>query len=364
MLSFFQMLFKNHYWRMLLRKATWYEVWLSLTRAHKDKRARKHVMQVVLLALAPLLCVLYLAWVIGSGAWVIIPFVIPVIWWRSRRAKQEEAPIRITPGPEPLENHEKTKEEAKALRAYFEEMTVLYAVMVARSGSESFLKEKVLPDGYEVTSRRVHLDLLKSTGVWEKMAGRDREAMMMPDGHWDWSLINRVSMGLEPLRLLRWILRIDFFLPLVGQQLRSNYSIANELVENVERVMEGEDLADTEMLEVGRDSAQVCLHRCVAEGISRGYYEAESLDTKQWAENVSRELGGRQDEDVVLGGKLVSEASEDELRWATSLSQRREEFLARAMEVVETGKVPEGVFPGISFDQDRATSQAASELAN
>jgi len=314
-------------------------------------------MQVIALATVPMLLLLYLAWVIGSGAWVFIPFVIPVIWWRSRRAKQEDAPVRITPGPEPVVNLAVAREASKALRAYFADMTVVYAVMVARAGSETFLKEKVLPEGFEVTSRRTHLDLLKSTGIWERMARSDREALMMPDGHWNWDLINRVSMGLEPLRLLRWILRIDFFLPLVGQQLTSHYAIAREVVEHVDMV-EGEELADTEMLEIGRDSAQVCLHRCIAEGISRGYYEAESPETKQWAENVSRELSGRQDEDVVLGVKLVSEATEDELRWATSLSQRRESFLGWALGLVETGKVPEELLPAVCSDGDRVAGEA------
>ena len=102
MYSLFLLLFRKSYWRMLLRKATWIEAWLSLTRAHKDRRARRHLGRLSLLLVVPVLCVAYAFWLIGSGAWIILPLLAPILWWQNRRRNEDQAPVRITPGPEPL----------------------------------------------------------------------------------------------------------------------------------------------------------------------------------------------------------------------------------------------------------------------
>ena len=199
--------------------------------------------------------------------------------------------------------------------------------MIDRAGSESFLKNKTLPEGVEVTSRRIHLDLLRTHNLWEKMARPDREAMMMADDHWDWPLINQASLAIEHLRLVRWLLRIDFYLPVIGQQLRGDYALAKEVVNESQKVIAGKDLADLPMVRIGRDAAQQYLARCVAEGIHRGYYQAVNENVASWAKGLAEELKGKQHDDLVLGEKIVSEATESELRWATALSQRRLNFL-------------------------------------
>jgi len=344
------LLFRKSYWRMLLRKATWAEAWLSLTRVHKDRRARRHLRQVFLLALIPAIVIIYVLWLVGSGAWIIVPFLIPIIWWRSRRAKQDDQPLHIAPQPEPV-NRVLTDTEKLRLRRYFAELALLYASMVARAGSEGFLKEKVLPEGAEVTSRRKYMELMKSTGIWDRMARVDREAMMMPDGHWDWARINQVALALEPLRLLRWLLQVDYYLPLVGQQLKGDYAIAYTLLPTVDKLLAGTALADLESVRMGKEAAEVFFQRCLAESITRGYYETNDEEAAAWAKRVSGSLGGRQHEDFVLGGKLVSEASEEEVLWATSLSRRRTGFLNWVAEVMESGKAPEGEFFAVCLEE-------------
>jgi hypothetical protein len=101
MYSLYRLLFKSSYWRMLLRKATWQEAGMSLRRAHKDKRARKHVLGFALMLLVPFLCIAYLAWLAGSGAILFVPFVIPVILWRARREKQRPRPFTSPRNPHP-----------------------------------------------------------------------------------------------------------------------------------------------------------------------------------------------------------------------------------------------------------------------
>src|SRR5579871_3368566 len=152
--------FRNHPVRLLFLKSVWVEVWRSIKRAHKDSRARKQLLAVGLLLLVVILVFVYLLALIGTGAWFFLPFVIPVIWWRSRRARQEFAPMNIAPKPEPL-TPEPTDEQNQAVRKHFAELALVYAALVDRAGSERFLKEKSLPPDVEVRSRRVHLDLLR-----------------------------------------------------------------------------------------------------------------------------------------------------------------------------------------------------------
>jgi hypothetical protein len=326
MYSLFRLLFKSAYWRTILRKATWIEASQSLMRAHKDKRARTHLLRLGLLVMAPALCIGYLIWIWGLGAWFILPIVIPIAWWFNRNSKQAGETLHIAPAPQPP-RRTLTEEELKALRTGFAGIALIIAAMVDRAGSEKYLKEKVLPPGFEPTTRRTHLELLKKFDLWDKMTRADREAMMMPDGHWEWPLINRVTMAMEPLRLLRWILRIDFHLPLIGQQLKGDFNLAHELVQAPEKLFEGKKLATEEMMETGRAAADHFFQRCLAEAIYRGYYNPNDEGMTERARRLAQSLAGNQNKDFVLGTQLVSEAGKDEVLWATNLSQRRRDFL-------------------------------------
>jgi hypothetical protein len=339
MFSLFSLIFKNSYWQMILRKATWFEAGLNAKRLHKDRRARKHLMALGLMLLLPFLCLAYLAWLAGSGALFLIPFIIPVMLWRKRSEKQDSVTVHIV---SPIESVDRqlSEPENKALHSYFAELALVFAAMVDRAGSEKYLAEKELPEGIEVISRRFHLDLLKKAGIWEKMAQLDREAMMLPDGHWTEDLINQVAMSIEPLRLFRWILGIDFFLPVVGMQLKGDFKLASEIVRAPDKVLKGKYLRDVSTIRVGRDAAEQFFLRCMAEAISRGYFEPENEDIAQWAKGVSLEVGGQQHEDLVLGEKLVSEATAEDLLWAVSLSRRRKEFLTWTITVLQSSSPP------------------------
>lgn len=129
----------------------------------------------------------------------------------------------------------------------------------------------------------------------------------MPDGHWEWWQINQVSVAMEQVRLLRWILQRDFYLPVIGTQLRGNYPIAHELVLDPIKVLEGKELVEMPALRTGKEAASQYFLRCWAEGISRGYYTIESEEATGWANSVADALRDKQDEDFVLGDKLVSE---------------------------------------------------------
>ena len=332
MFSLFALLFKASYWRMVFRLDTWREAWPSIKRAHKDPRARKHLRHLALMALTPFLCLAYLAFVIGNRLiFLIVPVFLAVGLWRYFRREPPEKPAhRLF-----------TAEEQNGFREYFADVALIYAVMLDRSGSENYLRNKVLPEGFEVTTRRVHLDLLRSGGVWEKMDQRDREALIAPDGEWSPIWIDHIVMGLEPLRLLRWMLRIDFYLPAIGKQMHLDYRMAGEIVRAPQKLREGKELATLGMLEIARRSAEQYYNRCIAEKISRGLAEPKDEKSAEIAQQVVTDFSGKQHEDFVLGDKLVSEVSPEQLEWATQLSRRRVGFFHWTMLAIERGTPPE-----------------------
>ena len=340
--------------RFLTERSVWRELWVNVKRAHKDRRARRQLgflsLWIGLLVLLVVAAIAYVAFLIGTGSFFFLPFVIPVLWWLRRGEKKEFQTLRIAPAARV--DSRVVEPNLVVVRSWLADLALLYAVLVDRTGSERFLKEKELPPGMEVTSRRVHMDLLRASGMWDRLAMKDREAIMMPDGNWDWERINLFATGIEPLRLLRWALRIDFRLPTIGQQLWGDFGIAHELVVDPERLRRGSDLIDTDLVKTSRDDARTTLLRCIAEAISRGYEVAENEETAAWAKRVSEELAGNQSEDFLLGDNLVSEASPEQLGWATTLANIRTEFLTMVLEFLEGSLTPDDYIDSILAEED------------
>lgn len=325
---------------LLLHKPFWREMGQSLKRVHKDRRARKQVLSFALFLLVPVLIIAYAAFLVGSGAWLFLPFVIPVLWWRQRSARRDAQPLNIAPRPE-LEMRTATVAEKRAVREYFSTLALLYAVLMDRAGSERYLKEKELPDGTEPASRRLHLDLLRKYGVWDRISVADRDVMAMPDGAWDLERINRLTTAVEPLRLLRWLLRIDYRLPAVGHQLYGDFTIAHEIVTDPRKAVEGSAIVDVDVVRQGRDLANRYSARCIAELIDRGFQAAPNEQTAHWAKAMCESLKGKQNEDLVLGDVLVSEADPGRLSWAATLATIRTGFLNEVIAILEKMQVPE-----------------------
>ncbi len=62
--------------------------------------------------------------------------------------------------------------------------------------------------------------------------------------------------------------------------------------------------------------------------------------TVRWAEEVSRDLRGKQSEDLVLGDQLVSESERGQLEWAGLLATVRCRFLDEVIKTIESGCGP------------------------
>ncbi len=346
--------------RVLFESSIWVELWGSLKRVHKDRRARRRLaflsLGVALLVLLVAAVVVYLALMVGTGAIFFIPFVIPVLWWLRRSANREFQAMNIVPQWARPEGKTEAANEGR-LRRYFADLALLYAVLVDRAGSERFLKEKALPPEVEVTSRRLHMDALRANHLWARISLKDREALMMPDGAWGWEKINVFATGIEPLRLLRWILRLDFRLPTIGQQLTGDFSTAHEFVVDPDRLRRSSDLVEDSAVRVARDDAHSTLLRCIAEAITRGYQVAEDEKTETWAKEFAAELSGDQNADFLLGNELVSEANPDRLAWATALANIRTDFLSAVLDLLDTGRPPEGPLTSIFAEEDESVAE-------
>jgi len=81
---------------------------------------------------------------------------------------------------------------------------------------------------------------------------------------------------------------------------------------------------------------------------------AENEQTEAWAERVSEELQGNQNEDFLLGDKLVSEATREHLGWATALANIRTDFLSMALDMLESGRPPDGPIASIFADEEES----------
>src|SRR5215469_17944834 len=92
---------KGNLVQVLRQKSVWRELWLSVKRAHKDRRARRRLgfvsLWVGLLLLLLIAAIAYLAVLIGTGSIFFAPFVIPVLWWIRRGAKKDFEPMSIAP---------------------------------------------------------------------------------------------------------------------------------------------------------------------------------------------------------------------------------------------------------------------------
>lgn len=322
----FQILFSRKYWRILKRGATWRTGSVSVRRLHKDKRAWKQLLVILLLLSLPFLCLFYVAWVMASGGGVvglgIMLIVVGVGGFRKRYVESNRGKLQTLK----LSEAPKRTEPSPAFRREVANLALLHAFLVDRAGSEGFLCTKVLPEGIEIITRRRHLDILRKFKLYERLGDVERDLLLLPDGHWDMETIRNVELAIEPLRILRWLLRLDDFLPNIGASLVLDYRMASSIASNPGALFKGKTLVSEEDIAVGQEAADNYLSRCFAEGLDRGFYEGSDQARAEWAKDVVRELGGRESEDFLLGTSIVSNANDDTVKRAALLALRRSEL--------------------------------------
>lgn len=334
MYGLFRLLFSRSYWRTLFHPETWRRTSVSLRRAHKDKRARKQLWQVLRLLIAPVVCLVYAVWVFSNP---IAPIFVGLIfaflffrgWLRRRNAPIADPPSIYPPNmhvPQPKPLPDMTPE----LRKEFAELALFCAVLVDRAGSESFLKNKVLPEGFEVVTRQRHMEILREYGLYARLGEDELDLMLLPDGHWPAGMIDHVAMQLEPLRLLRWVLQVDGFLPTVGATMQADYRLASSVVKQPQMLFEGMKTASISGIRTAIEAANHYFFRCWAEGLRRGIYTGENDEDEDAASarEYAEKMHGKEGEDFLLGTTIVSKAEDSDVRLGATLALRRWRILS------------------------------------
>jgi hypothetical protein len=319
MIAILKMVLTRGYWRNMFQWDTWRLGWIALRRAHKDKRSRKYLRRLLLMILAPFLaplCVLLLFTPGGAIGSLIYLF-------RTNRRKAKEAlalaqnpPAR--PPPPPV---------SPALRKEVADLALIHAVLADRAGSENFLQTKVLPEGVEVITRRLQLDILRERGLYDRLGSIERDLMLLPDGHWTNENIDCLALALEPLRILRWVLRTDHYLPSVGDCLILNYKLAQQTANDPASVYEGEDFISIDTLNQAFREADYVMNRCFAEAVIRGLVELDDDEERERCQKVVDEHRNHEDKDPTLNGIIVSKSEDHMVVRARIFAARRRAVL-------------------------------------
>jgi len=319
MLSILKMLCTRGYWRNMFQWDTWRLGWIALRRAHKDKRSRKYLRRLMLMLLAPLLaplCVLLLFTPGGAIGSLIYLFRV------NRRKAQEALLLKQNPP-----NRPPPSPPSEALRKEVADLALLHAVLADRAGSENFLRTKTLPEGIEIITRRLQLDILRERGLYERLGSIERDLMLLPDGHWSEEDIERLALALEPLRVLRWVLRTDHFLPSVGDCLVLNYKLAHQIANDPASVYEGEDFISIDPLNQAFREAEHIMNRCFAEAVIRDLMQPDDDQQRDWCQKVVDEYRDSEHKDPTLNGVIVSRAEDYMVLRARMFAARRRAVL-------------------------------------
>jgi hypothetical protein len=343
----FSALFRNNLIRLLTSRMFWSGLWSATKRAHKDKRARQKLLVTTFIFIALIAYLVYVIYAIGSGGFILLLFALPLLWWIRRQAKKEDEPMHIAPVIVPRSEKE-IDEESWLRRQFFVEVLVLYAVLADRASSENFLKTKEVPEGHEIITRSRHIELLKALGLWERMAQRDREIIMQPDGHWEAGLINQMALNLEVVMVLRWMLGIDFILFETDPRNKASFTRAHELLMSAQKLIDGEEVKD-DLLPVFNYYRNL-FYRCYAELIKRNVVRPDEVKVIEWGQKYAGELEGKQDVDIVIGSHVVSELTDEEVQWTATVARVRANFLIKAKNWMNIPEVWSAEFDSISVD--------------
>jgi hypothetical protein len=328
MFGLFRLLFSANYWRTLFHGETWRRSGVALRRAHKDKRARKQLGQTALLLAIPLVFLLYISWMIGNVvilAAVLIGSVIGFL--RTPKAGEKDGPLTLS-----LQTYDDPKpvpppEPGPELRREFAELALLHAVLADRAASENFLRTKVLPEGLTVVTRQRHMEILREYNLYDRLGDSERDLMLLPDGHWPPEMIDHVAMMLEPLRLLRWVLRVDGFLATVGATMTADFRLSGSLVKDPAQLFREGKLIDIDALSIGFTAADHYFYRCWAEGVYRKLFTSDTDAEIARAMEYAGRLQGNEGEDMLLGTVIVSKANDADVRLGATLALRRAKVL-------------------------------------
>jgi hypothetical protein len=347
MFGLFRLLFSRAYWLAVFRGQTWMSTWVAFRRVHKDKRAWKQFSRTLYLLLVPLaipVAIGYVLLAIGGGMAAGIVLLWGFIGLMMGLKRMGFGKSSATTRPDAVFSLDLVERAhfmpSAALRREIAELCLLHAVIADRSGSERFLQLKVVPEGFEVITRRRHLDLLREYGIYDRLGTVERDLLLMADGHWSMRTIDAGCMALEPVRLLRWLLRLDHYLPTTGETLVGDYQLAAKTLADPAAAFAGDAFVLEKSLDRAMTAAHQYFYRCWAEGVKRGLYTSEKPEVTAELKEHAAKLDGAEGEDLLLGSRIVSKAEDSDVRLGATLGLRRVEILGWIGKRVKAGAEP------------------------
>jgi hypothetical protein len=275
------------------RRNFWRFYWIALRRSWQDKRARGAAVRVSLLfAGCFAIAVLFSASIpyLGVG---LAGFVTGYLRQRKRRAATLRSGAKhLTP----------------ELRNYLEERAGILASLLARGGSEVYLRHKELPPGAQVVTRQIQNGFLKQTGLWQSLEQPEMELVIAADGGWTQEQRGSVIAWCEQLRLLRWAIGVDRELIPLAHFPGVDFSLSRDFFGRKTLLRSRKSSIAADELVQERDLALQYMARVVAEMDGRGMMTMEGEVWKQF-----REAAAGPSTDYLAGLQTVGELSSDAL---------------------------------------------------
>ncbi|MFC6646018.1 hypothetical protein ACFQBQ_10580 [Granulicella cerasi] len=325
-----KLLFSRNYWKVVLNGQTWRDTRRAAARLHKDKRAWKPFWRALYLLLLPFSIVVTIVGIclaLAGGAgfvliWVYIGvmFVLGKLAWGGQPVKRAPSSPGILPFTTAIYG---TAEPSAEVLRELREMCLVHAVFAERASSERFVQTKELPEGMEVITRRMHIDILREHGIYDRLRDNERTLLLMPQGHWPAHVINGCSMALEPLRLFRWVLRMDTYLETIGEHLEADYKLSRSIIDDPASVFVERGFVSADGLQTAIKAASHYGYRCWSECVYRGLETADNEEQTTQARDYALALHGKEGEDFLLNNVIASRAPDADVQLATTLAYRR-----------------------------------------
>ncbi len=209
-----------------------------------------------------------------------------------------------------------------------------------RAGGENELRNRSVPAGKEVVTRRVVLDQLAELGLRNELDEQELDLHLLPDGAWSVDQISSVIMRCAELQALKYCVGIDRHLgPLEDLQALPTSDVA--WLGKLQSA--SSSLAPvTYDIRKERDEAAAYFLRCLAEKRRRGLYQVDLDEELIELLDSASVHAADESHDLLLGTQTVANASQRSLAMATEQSHFRFETLSNVLTELEApAKTPE-----------------------